>query len=262
MVKTTITKLAKLKQQHIKITALTAYDATMTKLLNNAGIDVILVGDSLGMVIQGHETTIPVTMTDMLYHTKCAANANSTALLIADMPFGSYLSTERALENAVKLMQAGAAMVKLEGGADLAPTISSLTKVGIPVCAHLGLMPQSVNQLGGYFVQGRNLAQSHQILEDAKLVTEAGAKLVVLECIPASLAATITSSIRSPTIGIGSGSSTDGQILVTHDMLGLSSKTYKFCKSYANLEPSAAITNYINDVKNGTFPETEHVLAI
>ncbi|MBT4804506.1 MAG: 3-methyl-2-oxobutanoate hydroxymethyltransferase [Legionellales bacterium] len=262
MVKTTVTTLAKCKTQKTKIAALTAYDAAMTKLLNNAGIDLILVGDSLGMVIQGHETTIPVTMDDMLYHTRCAAKANTSALLVADMPFGSYLSTEQALYNATKLMQAGAAMVKLEGGSDLADIIAKLTKAGIPVCAHLGLMPQSVNQLGGYYVQGKNKEQAQKILDDAKSVTKAGAKLVVLECIPESLATTITTTIKAATIGIGSGKGTDGQILVTHDMLGLSSNTYKFCKSYASLEPLNAITNYIHDVKEGVFPEKEYVLAL
>ena len=258
----TIHKLNKMKQSGEKIAALTVYDAAFCKLLNNAKIDVLLVGDSLGMVIQGHSSTIPVTIEEMVYHTRCASRGNSRALLIGDMPFMSYSDPQSALKNAAKLMRAGAQMVKLEGGAWLLESVRQLVNCGIPVCGHLGLTPQSIHQLSGFHVQGRKSEQAKQILDDALALEKAGASLLVLECVPSSLAKLITEKLQIPTIGIGAGLDCSGQILVLHDMLGISEgRKFTFVKYFLTNETKTiqeAIENYVKEVKQGTFPGREH----
>ncbi|MCW5589781.1 MAG: 3-methyl-2-oxobutanoate hydroxymethyltransferase [Legionellales bacterium] len=252
--------LIKMKQQHEKMVMLTCYDASFAKLLNENGIEIILIGDSLGNVIQGFSSTVPVTINDMVYHVNCVARGNQHALLIADMPFMTYATPESAFKHAMPLMQAGAEMVKMEGGAFLAPTIQQLTHYGIPVCAHLGLTPQSVNVLGGYHVQGKDELQQLQLIEDAKALENAGAKLLVLECVPAELASKITAQLTIPVIGIGAGNQTDGQVLVLHDMLGISSRQFSFSKNFLaeNSSIADAISAYVREVKNGQFPATHH----
>ncbi|MFT6408025.1 MAG: 3-methyl-2-oxobutanoate hydroxymethyltransferase [Arenicella sp.] len=257
----TVTTLKKMKDAGDKITWLTAYDYSFSNLLDSAGIDAILVGDSLGMVMQGHETPVPVTMVDSIYHTRCVARGAPNAMIVGDLPFGSYqLSKEQAYENAVRLMQAGAHTIKLEGGELQVETIKFLVDRGIAVCAHIGLTPQSVHQLGGFKIQGRGAA-SKQLLEDAIGVEQAGAFGVVLEAIPQSLAADITQRLSIPTIGIGAGPKCDGQVLVLQDMLGIyPKKSPKFSKNYM---PGAetilgAVENYVGEVKRGEFPTQEH----
>ena len=252
------------KKGQEKITALTAYDVTLARLCSQAGVDVILVGDSLGQVVQGQDTTIPVTIEDMVYHTECVAKGNQGAWLIADMPFMTYTTPEQACEHAAKLMRAGAQMVKLEGGLHLVPIIEKLNQFDIPVCAHLGLRPQSVHMMGGYKVQGKEQAAAQQIVEESIALERAGAKLCVLECIPPILAAEITRTVRMPIIGIGAGSEVDGQILVIYDALGMTEKTPRFVKNF--LESSStgilgAIQNYVTEVRGGTFPQAEHSYA-
>lgn len=249
-----------------KITVLTAYDYSTAVVLDNSGVEIILVGDSLGMVILGYDSTIPVTMADMLHHTKAVARGTKRALLVADMPFMSYqVSPEQALENAGRFLQeAGAQAVKLEGGREVAATIRKITAAGIPVMAHLGLTPQSVHQFGGHKVQGKEEAAERKMLEDARLVEEAGAFSLVLECIPASLARKITRHVGIPTIGIGAGAGCDGQVLVINDMLGLFEKFIpRFVKQYAHLsEPmKAAVRQYVEEVKKGNFPDDKHSLS-
>ncbi len=225
-----------------------------------AGLDIIMVGDSLGNVIQGHDTTLPVSIEDMTYHTSCVANAKQDSLLIADMPFMTYASTELALMNATMLMQAGAEVVKLEGGAWLCDTIRELSEKGIPVCAHLGLTPQSVHQLGGFKVQGRNEQDAKRIIDDATAVEKAGARLLVLECIPFTLAAEITQRLTIPTIGIGAGLDVDGQVLVLYDMLGMiPGKPLKFAKNFLAETNSIleAIQAFVKDVTAKQFPTPE-----
>ena len=219
MAKITTASLLNMKQQGEKISTITAYDASFAKLFDQAGIHAILIGDSLGMVLQGQDSTLPVTIEDMAYHSRCVKRGVEESLIIADMPFMSYASQEQALANAALLMQAGASMVKIEGGAWLNGTISALVERGVPVCAHLGLTPQSVNILGGFKVQGRDDDKAQQMIADAKALEAAGAQLLVLECIPATLGEAITQALTIPTIGIGAGKDTDGQILVMHDAL-------------------------------------------
>ena len=220
----TVTSLRKMKQTGEKIAMLTAYDASFARVLDNQGVDIILVGDSLGMVIQGHDTTVPVTMDEMVYHTRAVTQASQRALVIGDLPFMSYTSPEMALRNSARLMQEGRAhMVKLEGGAPQVATVAQLAHHGVPVCAHLGLQPQSVHKLGGYRVQGRDEAVAKQMLADAKALQDAGADLLVLECVPVNVAATISQALNIPVIGIGAGRECDGQVLVLHVMLGISS---------------------------------------
>lgn len=249
-----------MKQSGDKISCLTAYDASFASLLDKAGIDVILVGDSLGMVIQGHASTLPVTIQDMVYHTRNVSIARKRAFVLADLPFASYATPQQALQNAAQLMQmAGAQMVKLEGAK--IDVIQFLVEQGIPVCGHLGLLPQSVNQLGGYKVQGREPEQAEQILNDALAIEQAGARLLVLECVPAILAAQISQALTIPVIGIGAGVDCDGQVLVLYDILNISTgKRPRFSKNFMAEAGSIedAITSYLNAVKNGQFPAAEH----
>ncbi|MCG8612778.1 MAG: 3-methyl-2-oxobutanoate hydroxymethyltransferase, partial [Pseudomonadales bacterium] len=216
---TTIQTLHKLKTEHEKFSCLTAYDATFAHAVSTNGVDVILVGDSLGMVLQGEDSTLPVTMEDMIYHVQCVKNGNQGSLIMADMPFMSYATPEAAMANAAELMQAGAHMVKLEGGDWLCETIALLSERGIPVCGHLGLTPQWVNKFGGYKVQGRKDAQAEQILEHAQAMVESGADLILVECIPTALGKKLAETLPVPVIGIGAGPNTDAQVLVIHDML-------------------------------------------
>jgi 3-methyl-2-oxobutanoate hydroxymethyltransferase len=248
-----------------KIIMLTAYDYATAIVLDESDVDIALVGDSLGMVVLGYDSTLPVTMEEMLHHTKAVARGTKRALVIADMPFLSYqVSTEEAVYNAGRfLKEAGAHGVKLEGGREVADLIRKITSIGIPVMAHLGLTPQSVHQFGGYKIQGKGDRAAKKIMEDAKIVEEAGAFSLVLECVPASLAEKITRSLAIPTIGIGAGSSCDGQVLVINDMLGTFERfTPKFVKKYCNLSAQMreAVKLYVAEVKNGAFPGEEHTL--
>jgi len=261
MSKVTSSTLIKFKQEGKKFTALTAYDASFAGAFDSEGVDVLLVGDSLGMVLQGHNDTLPVTIADIAYHTACVKRGVARALLIADMPFMSYSTPEQTMNNAAILMQAGASMVKLEGGHWLLESVKMLTERGIPVCAHLGLTPQSVNVFGGFKVQGRDADNAQRILDEAKALQAAGAQLLVVECIPAPLAKAITEALTIPVIGIGAGADTDGQILVMHDVLGISSGYIpRFSKDYLKQsgEIRSAIRAYIDEVANGTFPAEEH----
>lgn len=257
--------LRELKNRHEKITVLTAYDASFTKHLEQAEVEVILVGDSLGMVMQGHDSTIPVTVDDMVYHTKIVSRAREKALLIADLPYHSYLSKEDALKNARRLTDdAGADMVKLEGGGEFVAVADYLVKNGIPVCGHLGLLPQSVIELGGYKVQGREQEAADNIVEDAKALLNVGVEIVVLECIPQQLAKRITDEVDIITIGIGAGVDCSGQVLVLYDLLGITpGKRPKFSKDFlAELDGNKSITSaieaYVKAVKSLSFPDEEH----
>ena len=245
-----------------KIAMLTCYDASFAALMDEAGVDVLLVGDSLGMVIQGEDSTLPVTMEQMEYHTRIVARGAKKALVLADMPFGSYQeSPQQAFRNAARLMAAGAHMVKLEGGATMLEATRFLVKHGIPVCAHIGLTPQSVNALGGYKVQGKTDAQAQQLKADALALQEAGAAMVLMEMVPAKLAAEITQSLSVPTIGIGAGVGTSGQVLVVYDMLSVyPGKKARFVKNFMAGAGSiqGAIEAYVTAVKNQSFPADEH----
>lgn len=255
---------AKLIQKKIageKISALTAYDASFAGVFSEQDVDVLLIGDSLGMVLQGNDSTLPVTIDDICYHTRCVKAGNNGSLIIADMPFMTYSTPESTWVNAGKLMQAGANMVKLEGGKWLLESIKGLTQRGIPVCAHLGLTPQSVNVFGGYKVQGREQEQADLMIEEALALEAAGAQLLVVECIPTSLAKRLSEALTIPTIGIGAGVHCDGQILVMHDLLGISTGYIpKFSKNYMTLtgDIHKAIAAYVEEVSNGTFPGPEH----
>jgi 3-methyl-2-oxobutanoate hydroxymethyltransferase len=259
----TLHDLKQYKQSSKKIACLTTYDATFAKLLSESGVDMILIGDSLGCVIQGHPTTVPVTVDDIVYHTACVARGNQNAFLIADMPFMSYGTLELALKNASRLMQAGAHCVKMEGGAWLLDIVAGLTERGIPVCAHLGLTPQSVHQLGGYRVQGKNNEDALKMIKDAQLMEEKGASVLFLECVPSHLAEEITAKLTIPTIGIGAGPYCDGQVLVLYDMLGLDKDVnYKFNKNFmaegGAQTIAGAIKSYVDEVKAGSFPMLAH----
>lgn len=258
----TTATLIEMKKQGEKIAVLTSYDASFTALLENAGIEVILVGDSLGMVIQGQESTLPVAVEEMVYHTRCVARGRRNALLIADMPFMSYSSANQALGTAGRLMKDGGAhMVKLEGGATQLETVHQLTENGIPVCAHLGLLPQSVHKLGGYRVQGGDEASAMIMKEDALALEQAGAQMLVLECVPASLAAEVSKALVIPVIGIGAGADCDGQVLVVYDMLGITpKKAPKFVKNFlqGNKSVQDALAAYVKEVKAGSFPDSDH----
>jgi 3-methyl-2-oxobutanoate hydroxymethyltransferase len=242
-----------------KIAVLTCYDAVFARVLDEAGVDVLLVGDSLGMVLQGHPTTVPVSIDDMVYHTASVARGNRTAWIVADLPFGSYHdSTESAIHNAVRLMQAGAHMVKLEGGGWTVPLVQRLVERGIPVCAHVGFTPQSVHTLGGYRVQGRDESAANLLREQVEQLAGAGAGMVVIEMIPSALARDLTRASAIPTIGIGAGAGCSGQVLVLHDMLGLNSgRMPRFVRNF--LEGSAgiedAVGRYVADVRGGRFPD-------
>ena len=258
----TLTTLQSLKQSGEKIAMLTCYDATFAQTACQAGVDVLLVGDSLGMVLQGHDSTLPVTVADMAYHTASVKRGNQGALILADLPFMAYATLEQTMSNCAALMQAGAHMVKLEGAAWLAEPIRQLAERGVPVCAHLGLTPQAVNILGGYKVQGRQEAQARQMRADAMALEQAGAAMLLLECVPSELAAEISHAVKIPVIGIGAGSATDGQVLVLHDMLGLSlsGRTPKFVKNFMAGQSSIqnAISAYVKAVKDQSFPAAEH----
>jgi 3-methyl-2-oxobutanoate hydroxymethyltransferase len=259
----TILDIKKMKMQGEKISMLTAYDYGMASILDESDIDILLVGDSLGMVMLGYDSTLPVTMEDMLRHTQAVARGANKALIIADMPFLSYqVSPAEALTNAGRLLKEGNAQaVKLEGGREYAEIVHKMTYAGIPVMAHLGLTPQSVNQLGGYKVQGKKEDAAEKMMQDAKILEEAGAFSVVLECVPEKLAADITAALSIPTIGIGAGVHCDGQVLVVNDMLGMNDRmTPKFVKKYAqlNVDIKNAVKNYIQDVKASAFPDAEH----
>lgn len=257
----TLSTLKAMRERGDKIAVLTCYDASFARALDAAGVDVLLVGDSLGMVIQGHASTLPVKLAEMAYHTRCVAAGTERAFIVADLPFGSYQpSPERAFAAAARLMAAGAHMVKLEGGAVMVDTVTFLTQRGIPVCAHLGLLPQSVNQLGGYRVQGREDAAAAQLIADARALEAAGAGLIVLEMVPAALAQAVTAALTIPTIGIGAGADCSGQVLVLYDMLGLYPRAPKFSKNFLEGRDSieAAARAYVAAVKNGSFPAAEH----
>ena len=260
--KHTITTLQKMKAEGNKIAMLTCYDASFASLMSQCGVDMLLVGDSLGMVVQGAGSTLPVTLDDMVYHTRCVARGAGNALVLADLPFGSYQqSKEQAFASSVALMQAGAEMVKLEGGAFMAETIAFLVARGIPVCAHIGLTPQSVNTLGGYRVQGRDDIQAALLLQDARILTEAGAHMLLMEMVPAALAGEVSRSIAVPTIGIGAGPDTDVQVLVVHDMLDVyPGKKARFVKNFMAEAGTIqnAVTHYVQQVKAGSFPAPEH----
>lgn len=263
--KITVRRLAQMKQAKEKIACLTAYDASFAELLEKSGVDVVLVGDSLGMVIQGFETTLPVSVENMLYHTQCVAKGLNNALLIADMPFLSFSSTEQAVLNAGLFMkQGGAHMVKLEGGVDQADTVSALNKNGIPVCAHLGLQPQYVHKIGGYRVQGREPETADKMLADALTLQRAGADLMLLECVPETLADKITSVLDIPVIGIGASVNCDGQVLVLYDILdiGLGLRP-KFSKNFLTSSSSIeeAIRRYVSAVKKSEFPAKDHIFS-
>ena len=254
--------LSLLKKKKIKITALTAYDFITAKILDESGIDIVLVGDSLGNVFQGNETTLPVTMDEMIYHTKAVAKGVERAMIVVDMPFMSYqLSVDEGFRNAGRIMkETSAGAVKLEGGMRVAETIKQITDAGIPVMGHIGLTPQSIHQFGSYRERGRSKNEAEEILNDAKAIEEAGAFSIVIEKIPAALARQVTESVKIPTIGIGAGAHCDGQILVTPDMLGLNVDFHpRFVRRYANLadELSKAVKSYIEDIKTSMFPSDE-----
>lgn len=260
--RTTLTDLQKMARDGEKIAVLTCYDASFATLLEGAGVDILLVGDSLGMVVQGEETTLPVSVDDMIYHIRCVARGAKRAFIVADMPFGSYQQgPARAFANAARLMAAGAQMVKLEGGAVMAETVAFLAARGIPVCGHVGLTPQSVHQLGGYKVQGKGDAAAQKLIEDALALQQAGAGLLVLEAIPAGLAQQVTQQLTIPTIGIGAGPDCAGQVLVLYDLLGIyPGKPPRFARNFLADSGSirAAVEQYVKAVKSGEFPAPEH----
>lgn len=257
----TLPTLLKMRSEGEKITMLTAYDASFAALMDQAGVEMLLVGDSLGMVCQGHNSTLPVTIEEVAYHTASVARGNETAFLAADMPFGSYATPESTFNNAVKLMQAGAQMVKLEGGDWLCDTIRFLTERAIPVCAHLGLTPQSVHQFGGFKVQAKTEEAATRLKSDAWALQEAGATILILEAIPAGLAKEVTDSLIIPTVGIGAGPHCAGQVLVMDDMLGVfPGHKPRFVKNFMEGRTSiqGAVEAFIAAVKDGSFPAPEH----
>ncbi|ADE14244.1 3-methyl-2-oxobutanoate hydroxymethyltransferase [Nitrosococcus halophilus Nc 4] len=261
MSRLTLTKLRKMKQQGEKIAMLTAYDASFAALLETAGVEALLVGDSLGMVVQGQESTLPVTMDDMVYHCRNVVRGSHRAFVLADMPFMSYATPTQAVDNAARLMrEGGAQMVKLEGGSLLRKTVEQLTTRGIPVCAHLGLLPQSVHRIGGYRVQGREESSAQQIHEDAVILQQAGADMLILECVPARLGNEITQALEIPVISCGAGPDCDGQVLVLYDLLGISpGKPPSFSRNFLDGADSIpnAIQAYVSAVKKGQFPTLE-----
>jgi len=261
----TVPDLGRMKAAGERITMVTAYDCTFARLLDAAGVELLLVGDSLGNVVQGHDTTLPVTLDEMAYHTRMVARGARRALVVGDLPFGSYQSSaERAVESAVRLVKEGAAAVKLEGGLSMAATIEAIARIDVPVMGHVGLTPQSVHRMGGHKVQGRRHGHAaggrERVLDDARAVEDAGAFAVVLEGIPLELAEEITAELTIPTIGIGAGVHCDGQVLVLHDLLGLSARAPKFAKAYAALADAVvdAAEAYVREVKTGVFPTDAH----
>ncbi len=260
-----ISTLRDMKESGQPIACITAYDASFGQLVDMSGVDVVLVGDSLGMVIQGHDTTVPVTVDDVIYHTRSVARSLLHAFLIADMPFMSYASPEQALENAVRLMQEGGAMmVKLEGGKGQQAVVEHLARHDIPVCAHLGLKPQSVHKIGGFRVQGRQSEVATQMLEDARALEAAGADLILLECVPNEVGQNISNAVQAPVIGIGAGPNVDGQILVLYDVLGITQgKTPRFVKDFLAGQPSVldGLKAYVRAVKDRSYPAKEHCFS-
>ncbi|MEW6764588.1 MAG: 3-methyl-2-oxobutanoate hydroxymethyltransferase [Pseudomonadota bacterium] len=259
-----LTDLRGMKSRGERIACLTAYDASLARLVDEAGAELVLVGDSLGMVVQGHDTTLPVSLDEMVYHTRCAARGLSRALLIADLPFMSYATPEQALHSAARLMkEGGAQVVKLEGGAPQLETVQALSRQGIPVCAHLGLTPQSVHKLGGYRVQGRAPEAAETMFKDALALETAGADLLILECIPNLLAEEITRALEIPVIGIGAGPACDGQVLVSYDLLGFTARPPKFARNYAASHgaPDKALKAFVDEVRSGVFPQPEHCFS-
>jgi len=257
----TLTTLRDCKKRGEKFAMITCYDTIFAQTMNAAGVECLLVGDSLGMVLQGHSSTLPVTMQDMIYHTQCVARGNNNAFLLADMPFMSYATVNDALNNAAALMRVGAHAVKLEGGAWLADTVTQLARGGIPCCVHMGLTPQSVHVFGGYKVQGETADAAAKLIEEAKMVEQAGAALILLECVPSSVAAQVTASVSIPVIGIGAGKECDGQVLVVHDMLGLhQGKPARFVKNFLTGQASIqdAFAAYVKAVKEQSYPAPEH----
>ncbi|MBE7941248.1 MULTISPECIES: 3-methyl-2-oxobutanoate hydroxymethyltransferase [Ramlibacter] len=254
----TLHRLRDMHAQGEKIAMLTAYDAAFARVVDEAGADCILVGDSLGMVLQGRQTTVPVTLEHMAYHTECVARGNRRAWVIGDLPYGSYaVSREQAMHSSTALMQAGAHMVKLEGGGWTAETVRFLVERGVPVCAHLGLTPQSVHALGGWRVQGRSDAQAEVLRADASALAQAGASMLVLELVPSALAETVTRALPIPVIGIGAGPACSGQVLVLHDLLGLSPQPPRFVRNFMESGRSIAqaVAHYVQCVKDGSFPD-------
>jgi 3-methyl-2-oxobutanoate hydroxymethyltransferase len=260
-----VSTLRDMKHSKDPIACITAYDASFGQLVDMAGVDVVLVGDSLGMVIQGHDTTVPVTVEDMIYHTRGVARGLMHAFLISDMPFMSYSSPGQALENAVRLMQEGGAMmVKLEGGKGQVSVVQHLAEHDIPVCAHLGLKPQSVHKIGGFKVQGRQAEVARKMLEDAKALEQAGADVILLECVPNEVGRSITEAVEAPVIGIGAGPDVDGQILVLYDALGITQgRMPRFVKNFLEGQPSVldGLKNYVAAVKQKTYPASEHCFS-
>ncbi len=259
----TLSNLHKMMRDGEKITMLTCYDASFASLLDGAGVDTLLIGDSLGNVLQGHESTLPVSLRDIVYHTACVARGAKNAFIIGDMPFGTFqVSPQDAFRNAAEIMAAGAQMVKIEGGRPMLETIGFLTERGIPVCGHLGLTPQSVHQLGGYKVQGKAEDDAQRLLDDARILEEAGAGMIVLEAIPASLASQVTAAAKVPTIGIGAGIDCHGQVLVLHDMLDVyPGKKARFVKNFMKAAAGSihdAVALYVAEVRSGKFPGREH----
>ena len=260
-----VSTLRRMKGEKEPIACITAYDASFALLVDRAGSDLVLVGDSLGMVVQGHDTTVPVTVDHMIYHAKLVARGLSRAFLVVDMPFMSYTSPDQALDNAVRLMQEGGAMmVKLEGGAGQVAIVEHLTRHDIPVCAHLGLKPQSVHKLGGFKVQGREAEQARKMADDALALQNAGADIVLLECVPNEVGQSVTESLHVPVIGIGAGPGVDGQILVLYDLLGITQgRMPRFVRNFMQDADSVpeAINLYVNAVKDRSYPASEHCFS-
>ena len=259
----TINHIHKMKRQGEKIAMLTCYDASFARAMDEAGVDIILVGDSMGMVVQGLNSTVAVSVDDIAYHTRCVARGVERAFLLADMPFGSYHNESTAMNNAVQLLSAGSVMVKLEGAGPMIAIVEYLVSRGVPVCGHLGLTPQSVHQLGGFKVQAREADAAKQLMEDALAMQSAGAKMLVLECVPAALGREVSAQLDIPLIGIGAGADCDGQVLVMHDMLGLGGRVPKFVANFMQGRQSigAAFASYVSDVRSGRFPAKEHEYA-
>ncbi|WNO09462.1 3-methyl-2-oxobutanoate hydroxymethyltransferase [Teredinibacter sp. KSP-S5-2] len=254
-------KLQAMKAQGEKFVTVALYDAPMAAMAERSGVEVVLVGDSLGMTVLGYDSTIPVTMEQMIYHIEAVSRGNKKSLIMADLPFMTYATPTQAMENAARAMQAGAHMIKIEGGSWLTETITMLADRGIPVCAHIGLTPQSVNKLGGFRVQGRTEEKAQELFDDAKKLEAAGADILLMECVPADLAKKITEALTIPTIGIGAGRDTDAQVLVINDILGLTPIPPKFSKNFLveTTDIPGALAKYVGDVKNGVFPSNEHI---
>ncbi len=260
MQKTSLNTLQEYKEQGRRFACITSYDASFARLCCAAGVPLLLVGDSLGMVLQGHDSTLPVTMGDMIYHTRCVRRGNNGALLMTDLPFAACATPAQAIKNSAALMRAGAQVVKLEGGRAQAETVRALAQCGIPCCGHLGLTPQSIHQFGGFRVQGRQADAAQRLREDAQILEQAGMRLLVLECIPAPLATEISQSLTIPVIGIGAGPGTDGQVLVLHDLLGLHPQPPRFVKNFLAQggDLQGAVSAFVQAVSDGSFPAPEH----